>query len=349
MLNKMRSLYFYVIVGLAILLPSTSFAQNTKDSISNVSKQNEDNNYETLYKKELQINTSLLDEKKSIIEEVRILDKSLTVLNKELNAKQTKLKSLSKKLQKKQSDGKNSKLAVLLKEKEELEKSNKVVSEKLAMLESSIKTSTALLDSNQQQLANLENIQEKVSGDILRENGDYLNLPFSKMKDSELQKIKEKCSNFSDEENVKRLLTSTEKCMENKRVYDNIMIALNSPFNKENISELQRKAKNLVGLNQVQKEEVSANLNYLSHYENGLAALKEFINRINEMRRGVNYSASYYQTDKSTILKHNNLGERIEKESMQIPYLKKAYFEFDRMLKKNPNKHLSIENELLKQ
>ena len=277
------------------------------------------------------------------------MDKSLAALTKELNAKQTKLNSLTKKLQKSQSDGKNSKLTNLLKEKEELEKSNKALSEKLGTLDASIKSSTALLNNNQQQLINLENIQEKVSNDILRENGDYLKLPFSKMKDSDLLKIKEKCANFSDDENVKKLLINTEKCMENKRVYDNIITALNSPFNKENISDLQRKAKSLTGLNQAQKDEVSANLERLSHFENGLAALKEFITKINESRKGVNYDVSFYQTDKRISLSQNNLGERIEKESMQIPYLKNAYQKFDGILKKYPNKHISIEYELLKQ
>lgn len=349
MLNKMRSLYFYVIVSFLILLPTTSFAQNAKDSISNANKQNDGNDYEMLYKKELQVKSSLLEEKENLREEEKILDKSLAALTKELNAKQTKLNSLTKKLQKSQSDGKNSKLTNLLKEKEELEKSNKALSEKLATLDASIKSSTALLNNNQQQLINLENIQEKVSNDILRENGDYLKLPFSKMKDSDLLKIKEKCANFSDDENVKKLLINTEKCMENKRVYDNIITALNSPFNKENISDLQRKAKSLTGLNQAQKDEVSANLERLSHFENGLAALKEFITKINESRKGVNYDVSFYQTDKRISLSQNNLGERIEKESMQIPYLKNAYQEFDGILKKYPNKHISIEYELLKQ
>lgn len=349
MLNKMRSLYFYAIVSLLILLPTTSFAQSTKDSIPNANKQNDGNDYEMLYKKELQVKSSLLEEKKNLREEEKILDKSLAALTKELNAKQTKLNSLTKKLQKSQSDGKNSKLTNLLKEKEELEKSNKALSKKLATLDASIKSSTALLNNNQQQLINLENIQEKVSNDILRENGDYLKLPFSKMKDSDLLKIKEKCANFSDDENVKKLLINTEKCMENKRVYDNIITALNSPFNKENISDLQRKAKSLTGLNQAQKDEVSANLKRLSHFENGLAALKEFITKINESRKGVNYDVSFYQTDKRISLSQNNLGERIEKESMQIPYLKNAYQKFDGILKKYPNKHISIEYELLKQ
>ena len=349
MLNKMRSLYFYAIVSLLILLPTTSFAQSTKDSIPNANKQNDGNDYEMLYKKELQVKSSLLEEKEKLREEEKNLDKSLVALTKELNAKQTKLNSLTKKLQKSQSDGKNSKLTNLLKETEELEKSNKALSEKLATLDASIKSSTALLNNNQQQLINLENIQEKVSNDILRENGDYLKLPFSKMKDSDLLKIKEKCANFSDAENVKKLLINTEKCMENKRVYDNIITALNSPFNKENISDLQRKAKSLTGLNQAQKDEVSANLERLSHFENGLAALKEFITKINESRKGVNYDVSFYQTDKRISLSQNNLGERIEKESMQIPYLKNAYQEFDGILKKYPNKHISIEYELLKQ
>ena len=349
MLNKMRSLYFYAIVSLLILLPTTSFAQSTKDSIPNANKQNDGNDYEMLYKKELQVKSSLLEEKENLREEEKILDKSLAALTKELNAKQTKLNSLTKKLQKSQSDGKNSKLTNLLKEKEELEKSNKALSEKLATLDASIKSSTALLNNNQQQLINLENIQEKVSNDILRENGDYLKLPFSKMKDSDLLKIKEKCANFSDDENVKKLLINTEKCMENKRVYDNNITAVNSPFNKENISDLQRKAKSLTGLNQAQKDEVSANLERLSHFENGLAALKEFITKINESRKGVNYDVSFYQTDKRISLSQNNLGERIEKESMQIPYLKNAYQKFDGILKKYPNKHISIEYELLKQ
>lgn len=349
MLNKMRSLYFYAIVSLLILLPTTSFAQSTKDSIPNANKQNDGNDYEMLYKKELQVKSSLLEEKENLREEEKILDKSLAALTKELNAKQTKLNSLTKKLQKSQSDGKNSKLTNLLKEKEELEKSNKALSEKLATLDASIKSSTALLNNNQQQLINLENIQEKVSNDILRENGDYLKLPFSKMKDSDLLKIKEKCANFSDDENVKKLLLNTEKCMENKSVYDNIITALNSPFNKENIFDLQRKAKSLDGLNQVQKEEISAYLERLSHFENGLAALKEFITNINKNRKGVNYDVSFYQTDKRISLSQNNLGERIEKESMQIPYLKNAYQEFDGILKKYPNKHISIEYELLKQ
>ena len=349
MLNKMRSLYFYAIVSLLILLPTTSFAQSTKDSIPNANKQNDGNDYEMLYKKELQVKSSLLEEKENLREEEKILDKSLAALTKELNAKQTKLNSLTKKLQKSQSDGKNSKLTNLLKEKEELEKSNKALSEKLATLDASIKSSTALLNNNQQQLINLENIQEKVSNDILRENGDYLKLPFSKMKDSDLLKIKEKCANFSDDENVKKLLINTEKCMENKRVYDNIITALNSPFNKENISDLQRKAKSLTGLNQAQKDEVSANLERLSHFENGLAALKEFITKINESRKGVNYDVSFYQTDKRISLSQNNLGERIEKESMQIPYLKNAYQKFDGILKKYPNKLISIEYDLLKE
>lgn len=349
MLNKMRSLYFYCIVCFVALLPTTSFAQSTKDSILNANKQKVGNDYEMLYKKELQVKFSLLEEKENLRGEEKLLDKSLAALTKELNAKQTKLNALTKKLQKSQSDGKNSKLTNLLKEKEELEKSNKALSEKLATLDASIKSSTALLNNNQQQLTNLENIQEKVCNDILRENGDYLKLPFSKMKDSELQKIKEKCSNFSDDENVKKLLMKTEKCMENKRVYDNIITALNTPFNKENIFELQRKAKSLVGLNQVQKEEISANLERLSHFENGLDALKEFITKINESRKGVNYDVSFYQTDKRISLSQNNLGERIEKESMQIPYLRNAYQEFDGILKKYPNKHISIENEILKQ
>ena len=137
--------------------------------------------------------------------------------------------------------------------------------------------------------------------------------------------------------------------MENKRVYDNIITALNSPFNKENISDLQRKAKSLTGLNQAQKDEVSANLERLSHFENGLAALKEFITNINKNRKGVNYDVSFYQDDKKIIFSHNSLGKRIEMDTMLIPYLKKAYLEFDGVLKRNPNKHLPIENELLKQ
>lgn len=57
----------------------------------------------------------------------------------------------------------------------------------------------------------------------------------------------------------------------------------------------------------------------------------------------------FIKLTKEISLSQNNLGERIEKESMQIPYLKNAYQEFDGILKKYPNKHISIEYELLKQ
>ena len=103
------------------------------------------------------------------------------------------------------------------------------------------------------------------------------------------------------------------------------------------------------GANPHQQKEIDELKNSVDFVPDGLAAFKEFITKLNEMRNGVNYSMEYFQTDSKQILSKNNLGNRIEKKLKRVPYLSKKFEEFMNAFKAAPNKHSNVETEILNQ
>lgn len=167
---------------------------------------------------------------------------------------------------------------------------------------------------------------------------------------AELNKIKSRCQRYEEDPKIKAFVEKTNNTIRNKEMYDNMIKVVNSPYNRNDVDRALASCNQIKGINASQQKEVGEVKGQLLSFNEGLLAFKEFINSINEKRKGVNnYKWEFFETDRDFIYSENNLGKRIEAQLKRVPYLKKKFDAFMKAFKAAPSKHSNIENEILSQ
>ena len=237
----------------------------------------------------------------------------------------------------------------LTKKRDQLLKIIKAEEEEKVLLESQLHEINGKVDERNHQRENLGKIKDNVSNQIIAENKDYLERSFAKMNLSELREIKSKCQKYATDAKVNAFVAKVDNVIRNKELYDNMVNVVNASYKKFDVDRALASVTQIKGANTQQQKEIIELKTEMNLFPEGLAAFKEYITKLNEMRNGVNYSMEYFQTDSKQILSKNNLGNRIENQLKRVPYLNKKFEEFMNAFKAAPNKHSNVETEILNQ
>lgn len=237
----------------------------------------------------------------------------------------------------------------LTKKRDQLLKIIKAEEEEKVLLESQLHEINGKVDERNHQRENLGKIKDNVSNQIIAENKDYLERSFAEMNLSELREIKSKCQKYATDAKVNAFVAKVDNVIRNKELYDNMVNVVNASYKKFDVDRALASVTQIKGANTLQQKEIIELKTEMNLFPEGLAAFKEYITKLNEMRNGVNYSMEYFQTDSKQILSKNNLGNRIENQLKRVPYLNKKFEEFMNAFKAAPNKHSNAETEILNQ
>lgn len=237
----------------------------------------------------------------------------------------------------------------LIKKREQLLDAIAAEKKEIAILELKLRDIIGNLESKNQQRENLGKIKDNVSNQIIAENKDYLERAFSEMNLIELRRIRSKCQQYASDAKVNAFVAKVDIMIRNKELYDNMVNVVNASYKKFDVDRALTFVTQIKGTNTLQQKEIFELKTQLTLFPEGLAAFKEYITKLNEMRNGVNYSMEYFQTDSKQILSKNNLGNRIESKLKRVPYLNKKFEEFMNAFKAAPNKHSNVETEILNQ
>ena len=297
----------------------------------------------------LKRNDELTNRKKTLNDSIKYWTKEL----KRLGEMHESLVKSNEKLVEKISQAKvkeqRSGISELRQKKEQLLKTIETEEKEKALLESQLQEISSKLDKKNTQRGNLGKIKENVSNQIITENRDYLENPFSEMNLGELTSIRSKCQKYATDAKVNAFVAKLDIVINNKKLYDNISRVVNSAYKKYDIDRALASATQIKNANTVQIKEINELKTQLTLFPDGLAAFKEYITKLNVVRNGVNYSMEYFQTDNEQILSKNDIRNRIENKLKKVPYLNKKFEEFMAALKKAPNKHSDVETEILNQ
>lgn len=266
--------------------------------------------------------------------------KELKALKQQEEENARTIKQLQEQLARFKDDADYPEVCRLLKRKEELLAALEKQEKEVHSLQAQLQTINGNLRTMQQR-ARLDSVRGSIAGQVIAKNEHYLQLPFSQMSLDKLDKIIDENEKYQDDRSVAKLLAQAKVVERNKRAYDEMALAANSRFNKDNINRLLR-ADPLKGLNEVQQKEVAEVLRQLRLFEDGLGVFKEFIGQMQECRKNVNcYSKDYFDKDKKGVLKRQQ--GRINETVVQVPYLKKMFANYTFA------KYRAIENEILNQ
>ena len=237
----------------------------------------------------------------------------------------------------------------LIKKRDKLLKTIIAEEKEKVILESQLHEINSKLNARNNQRESLGKIKDNVSNQIIAENKDYLERSFSEMNLSELREIKSKCQKYATDAKVNAFVAKVDNVIRNKELYDNMVNVVNASYKKFDVDRALASVTQIKGTNTQQQKEIIELKTQMTLFPEGLAAFKEYITKLNEMRNGVNYSMEYFQTDSKQILSKNNLGNRVENQLKRVPYLRKKFEEFMNAFKAAPNKHSNVETEILNQ
>lgn len=351
----------YVVFALLLVTSLITNAQ-TRNSISNDSvpptidgnsirtpSSSSNSDYSKAYENALKRKEELTDRKAILNDSIKSWKKELKKLE-ELHGSIVKSneKMEEKIAQVKIKEQKNG-ITELIKKKDQLLKIIIAEEEEKVLLESQLHEINGKLDARNHQRENLGKIKDNVSNQIVAENKDYLERSFSEMNLSELREIKSKCQKYATDAKVNAFVAKVNNVIKNKELYDNMVNVVNASYKKFDVDRALASVTQIKGTNTQQQKEIIELKTQMTMFPEGLAAFKEYITKLNEMRNGVNYSMEYFQTDSKQILSKNNLGNRIENQLKRVPYLNKKFDEFMNAFKAAPNKHSNVETEILNQ
>lgn len=286
-------------------------------------------------------NKELTMQKEVLGDSIKKWGKELKALKQQEEENARTIKQLQGQLARFKDDADYLEVRRLLKRKEELLAALEKQEKEVHSLQAQLQTINGNLRTMQQQRARLDSVRGSIAGQVIAKNEHYLQLPFSQMSLDKLDKIIDENEKYQDDRSVAKLLAQAKVVERNKRAYDEMALAANSRFNKDNINRLLR-ADPLKGLNEVQQKEVAEVLRQLRLFEDGLGVFKEFIGQMQECRKNVNcYSKDYFDKDKKGVLKRQQ--GRINETVVQVPYLKKMFANYTFA------KYRAIENEILNQ
>lgn len=286
-------------------------------------------------------NKELTMQKEVLGDSIKKWGKELKALKQQEDENTRTIKQLQEQLARFKDDADYLEVCGLLKRKEELLAALEEQEKEVHSLQAQLQTINGNLRTMQQQRARLDSVRGSIARQVIAKNEDHLQLPFSQMSLDKLDKIIRENEKYQDDRSVAKLLAQAKVVERNKRAYDEMELAANSRFDKDNIYRLLR-ADPLKGLNEVQQKEVAEVLRQLRLFEDGLGVFKEFIGQMRECRKNVNcYSKEYFDSDKKGLLKKQQ--GRIKETVEQVPYLEKMFGDYKFA------KYRAIENEILNQ
>lgn len=286
-------------------------------------------------------NKELTMQKEVLGDSIKKWGKELKALKQQEEENAKTIKQLQEQLARFKDDADYPDVRRLLKRKEELLAALEKQEKEVHSLQAQLQTINGNLRTMQQQRARLDSVRGSIAGQVIANNKDYLQLPFSQMSLDKLDKIIRENEKYQDDRSVAKLLAQAKVVERNKRAYDEMELAAKSRFDKDNINRLLR-ADSLKGLNEVQQKEVAEVLRQLRLFEDGLGVFKEFIGQMRECRKNVIcYSKEYFDSDKKGLLKKQQ--GRITETVEQVPYLEKMFGDYKFA------KNRAIENEILNQ
>lgn len=286
-------------------------------------------------------NKELTMQKEVLGDSIKKWGKELKALKQQEDENTRTIKQLQEQLARFKDDADYLEVCGLLKRKEELLAALEKQEKEVHSLQAQLQTINGNLRTMQQQRARLDSVRGSIAGQVIANNKDYLQLPFSQMSLDKLDKIIRENEKYQDDRSVAKLLAQAKVVERNKRAYDEMELAAKSRFDKDNINRLLR-ADSLKGLNEVQQKEVAEVLRQLRLFEDGLGVFKEFIGQMQECRKNVNcYSKDYFDSDKRGLLKKQQ--GRIKETVEQVSYLKNMFTNYTFA------KYRAIENEILNQ
>ncbi len=331
--------------------PSKNAVQIT--SANNATKalaSNPNANYSQEYETALKLKDELTNRKRTLSDSIKIWNKDLKRLQDNYASLVKSNKNLEEKIKQATLKGQKSESSELQKKKSQLLTEIDGYEKEKALLDKQLQEVDEKLNARNRQRDDLGKIKDNVSNQIIAENKDYLERPFSKMSLSELKQIKSKCQRYSTDSKVNAFVSKIDMVIKNKELYDKMVIVVNSAYNKTDVDRALASCNQVKGVNAIQKKEVAEVKGQLSSFYDGLLAFKQFINSLNEKRKFVNnYKWEFFETDREYIYSESNLGNRIETQLKRVPYLRKRFDEFMRAFKVAPNKHTNVETEILSQ
>lgn len=351
----------YVVFALLLVISLITNAQ-TRNSISNdsvpptiggdfvrIPSASSNMNYTNAYEGALKRKEELTNRKAFLIDSIKKWNKELKKLESLHMSIVKSNEKLEEKIAQAKTKGQKNGVPELTKKKEQLLKTIMAEEKEKALLESQLADIVGKLDTRKSQRENLGKIKDNVSNQIIAENKDYLERSFSEMNLSELRVIKSKCQKYATDAKVNAFVAKVDNVIKNKELYDNMVNVAHASYKKFDVDRALTFVTQIKGTNTLQQKEIFELKTQLTLFPEGLAAFKEYITKLNEMRNGVNYSMEFFQTDSKQILSKNNLGNRIENQLKRVPYLNKKFEEFMNAFKAAPNKHSNVEAEILNQ
>lgn len=310
-----------------LLMPLTVVAQSEMDTI--------------VHPDAARQNKELTMQKEVLGDSIKKWGKELKALKQQEEENARTIKQLQEQLARFKDDVDYPEVRRLLKRKEELLAALEEQNKTIHSLQAQLQAINSDLGTMQQQCASLDSVRGSIALQVIANNENYLQLPFSQMSLDMLNKIIDENEKYQDDRSVANLLAQAKVVERNKRTYDEMALAAKSRFDKENINRLLR-ADPLKGLNEVQQKEVAEVLRQLRLFEDGLGVFKEFIGQMQECRKNVNcYSKDYFDSDKKGVLKKRQ--GRIKETVEQVSYLKNMFTNYTFA------KYRAIENEILNQ
>lgn len=216
----------------------------------------------------------------------------------------------------------------------------------LTKIENSLATRIQeLTKSKAQQEENLETLKNDLSkmsvySQIIKkrkyvQNKKTLQKKYSLISESELAEIESTTSDFSQMKNFEEYKSRVRKAVENKRLYEQGISALNSPFNDSIIENIRRNLWDIlfgIEKDDLQKEEFKlseeqySEMNtldiQLSRYENGIKALQSMVVKINEDENIIRFREN--RTDRMSCL--NRMKEILFAEDEETVKIRNRYF-----------------------
>uniref|UniRef100_UPI004024C8FA hypothetical protein n=1 Tax=Prevotella sp. TaxID=59823 RepID=UPI004024C8FA len=298
----------YILSAVLLSMPLMVVAQSETDTIVHLDAARQ--------------NKELTMQKEVLGDSIKKWGKELKALKQQEEENTKTIKQLQEQLARFKDDADYLEVCGLLKRKEELLAVLEEQEKEVHSLQTQLQAINGDLCTMQQQYARLDSVRGSIAGQVIANNEDYLQLPFSQMSLDKLDKIIRENEKYQDDRSVAKLLAQAKVVERNKRAYDEMELAANSRFDKDNINCLLR-ADPLKGLNEVQQKEVAEVLRQLRLFEDGLGVFKELIGKMQECRKNVNcYSKDYFDHDKKGLLKKRQ--GRITETVEQVPYLEKC-------------------------
>ena len=323
MMKRMK----YILSAVLLPMPLMVVAQSETDTIAHLDAARQ--------------NKELTMQKEVLGDSIKKWGKELKALKQQEEENAKTIKQLQVQLARFKDDADYPEVCGLLKRKEELLAALEEQNKKIHSLQAQLQTINGNLRTMQQQRARLDSVRGSIAVQVIAKNEDYLRRPFSQMSLDKLNKIIDENAKYQDDRSVADLLAQAKVVERNKRAYDEMALAANSRFDKDNINRLLR-VDPLKGLNEVQQKEVAEVLRQLRLFEDGLGVFKELIGKMQKRRQNINsYSGEYFQADKKGLLikRQGRITETVE----QVPYLKKMFANYTFA------KYRAIENEILNQ